>query len=194
MPLLWLAVTALAAPLALALAGLDFFAYRNLLAVWVLLAVVAAAALGTRTRQGGALAACGLGVIFLALTISVNLTPSLQRADWRYSPTALGQPPWPRLIVITPNFEADPFRIYDPSAQFSTVRRVAVREIDLVGYRIPPRGHPPRLGHGFRLADRVDHQRLSFVRYIAPRTTSLDLRSIRGLTREPRSWLLEPAS
>lgn len=102
--LLALAVLATILPLALAFVGLDFFAYRNLLAIWVLLAVVAAAALSTPHSYASVIAAGGLILTFLALTIAFNVSPSLQRADWKFSPQALGRPRWARLIVLTPYF------------------------------------------------------------------------------------------
>jgi mannosyltransferase len=191
-PLIVLAVAAAALPLALALVGVDFFAYRNLLAVWVLLAIVAAIALSPRSSRLAALAAAGLVAVFLTLTVAVDVTPGLQRADWRFSPTALGHPTWARLIVITPNFEADPFRIYIPSARFFSGRRIVVREVDLVGYRIPPGRHPPRLGRGFRHAGRVDHQKLSFVRDIAPSPVAIDVTRVHGLAVGSRAFLVQP--
>jgi mannosyltransferase len=191
LPLLLLAALATGLPLALAVVGLDFLAYRNLLAVWVLLAVVAAVALSTRGSRLPAVATWGLALVSLTLTVAVNLTPSLQRADWRFARKALGRPAWARVIVVTPNFEADPFRIYVPSARFLDGRRIVVREVDLVGYRIPPGRHPPRVGMGFRLEDVVDHQKLSFVRYVAPRPIAIGVRRVHGLTHESRTFLLQ---
>jgi len=189
--MLSLAIAAILLPLLLALLGLDFFAYRNLLAVWVLLAVAGSAALAISGSRLARLTTMGLGLAFLALTVAVSLTPSLQRADWRFSPTALGRPPWARVMIITPNFEADPFRIYVPSAAFMHSRRVQVREVDLVGYRIPPRGHVPHLGFGFHLIVRVNHQKLSFLRYIAQRPVSVDVPRLPGLTRDAQAFLLQ---
>jgi uncharacterized membrane protein len=191
LPLMLLAIAATALPLALAIVGLDFFAYRNLLAVWVILAVLAAVALSSRGSALAAITSGALVVAFLTLTIAADLTPNLQRADWRFSAEALGRPAWARLIVVTPNFEADPFRIYVPSAEFFDGRRAVVREIDLVGYHIPPGRHPSRLGHGFRLTVRVDHQKLSFVRYVAARPVAIDVRQVKALTNDARAFLLQ---
>ena len=93
--------------------------------------------------------------------------------------------------MTTPNFEADPFRIYVPTAGFFDGRSVVVREVDPVGYRLPPRRHPPRLGRGYRIADRVDHQKLSFVRYIARHPVAIDVRRIPGLTAGSRAFLVQ---
>jgi hypothetical protein len=193
-PLLFLVLLATVLPLALALVGLDFFAYRNLLAVWVLAAVLAAAALGTSAGRLAGLAAGGLVLTFLALTIAVDLDSKLQRTDWRYSPTALGRPDWARLVVITPSYERRPFQIYLTSAHLVHQRTVSVREIDLVGYRLPPGTAAPRLELGFHLADRVDHQDLSFIRYTAPRRTTVDVRGLHGLPSGHPSILLEPGA
>lgn len=185
-----IAVGATLLPLCLAIAGLDFFAYRNLLAVWVLLAVCAAIGLSAPGRLA-TLTAAGLAAIFLALTFSVDLDPSLQRADWRYSTTALGRPAWPRLFVITPSFEGYPLQLYVPDTRAANPRRVAVREIDLIGFRIPPGQRPPAI-RGFPLAVRIDHQKLSFVRYLAARPMTVDPRRIHGLVGGATSYLLQP--
>jgi mannosyltransferase len=193
LPLLLLALVASVLPLALAVAGLDFFAYRNLLAVWILAAVVAAAALSTPGSRPAVAVAGGLVVTLLTLTIVVNLDPGLQRADWRFSPTALGRPGWARVIVITPSYERYPFQIYVGSARLVSKPTVTVREIDLVGYRLPAGIAPPQPQRGFRLAVRIDHQKLSFVRYIASRSTTIDVRRLRGLATVHPSALLQPA-
>jgi mannosyltransferase len=179
--LLALAVLATGLPLALVFVGLDFFAYRHLLAVGVLLAVIAAAALSTPHSYASVLAAGGLIVTFLALTIAFNVSPALQRADWKFSAQALGRPRWTRLIVLTPYFEAFPFQIYVPSARFTRARTVVVREVDLVGFRIPPKGKPPRLGRAFSRPQVINHQKLSFVRYVASRPLRVNLAHVPGI-------------
>jgi uncharacterized membrane protein len=190
-PILILAVVAVALPLGLALVGLDFFAYRNLLAVWALLAVVGAVGLGAPDGwRIGAWTTAGLLFVFLSLTVAVNLDPSLQRADWRFAPDALGRPALGRLIVVAPYYDEGVFRIYVPSARFAS-RRLVVREIDLVGYLLPPRRDPPRVGLGFRLFDLVDHQKLSFARYIASRPTSIDVTSVPALMGGTRAFLVQ---
>jgi mannosyltransferase len=193
LPVLVIAVLALALPLVLALLGVDFFAYRNLLAVWVLLLIVGAVGLGASAGWASHVATFGLSGIFLLLTIAVNVTPSLQRADWRFAPQALGRPHWKRLIVVAPFFDEGVFRIYVPSARFADRRRVTVREIDLVGYRLPPGRTPPRAPARFRVASIVNHQKLSFVRYVAPRATTVDVLRVPGLLAPTRAFLIQPA-
>jgi mannosyltransferase len=190
-PILLIAVAATLLPLLLAVAGLDFFVYRNLLAVWVLLAIPAGAALSQRGSWIAWLATAGLSLTFLVLTVAVNLSPALQRADWRFSPTALGRSHSARVIVITPDFQADPFRIYVPTAAFLHSRFVVVREVDVVGFRIPPHVRVPSFHFGFHLAARVDHQKLSFLRYIAAKPVAIDVRRFHGLTPETRAFLLQ---
>jgi hypothetical protein len=188
-----LAVAAAALPLVLAVTGLDFFAYRNLLAVWVLLVVLGAVGLSRDAGWVPAAATAALVGISAFLTIAVNLDSSLQRADWRYGPTALGHPPWPRLIVVAPFYQEGVFRIYVPAARFAP-GRVFVREIDLVGYRLPPRHRIPPVGAGFRPQRVISHQKLSFVRYLAARPLPVQVLRVPSLLGGTRAFLFEPGS
>jgi len=191
-PLLALAAFATVLPLCLAVIGLDFFAYRYLLATWVLLAVAAAVGLSTRAGLIGSAVAVGLAASLLTLTVTVDLTPKLQRADWAFSPTALKRPHWGRLIMVTPAFEGFPFQLYVPSAKGFFGHRIAVREVDVVEFRNPPGRQVPQLGRGFSRIDRVDHQKLSFIRYIAPRPEVITTKQVRPLAGESQAVLFQP--
>jgi hypothetical protein len=193
-PLIAVAVVAAALPLALAGVGVDYFQYRNLLAIWPLVVILVAVALSVTGSRLAALAAGGLACTFLTLTLAVDLNPALQRADWRFASAALGRPRWSRLIVITPNFEADPFRLYVTTARLFDGDRIRVREVDLVGYRISTRRPPPSPVRGFKLDRRIDHQKLSFLRYLAQRPVEIAPARVRGPTADPRAFLKQPGS
>lgn len=187
-----IAVAAVLLPLGLALVGLDFFAPRNLLAVWVLVLVVGAVALSESTGRAAEVATIALLAAFTTMTVATDADTSLQRADWRFAPQALGQPRWGRLIVVGPSFEDGVLEIYLPAAHLERARRVRVREVDLVGYRLPPRLRPPSIVAGFYLVGVVDHQSLSFVRYLSRRPLAVDTRRLPALLGGSRTVLIEP--
>jgi hypothetical protein len=72
-----------------------------------------------------------------------------------------------------------------------TNRALRVREVDLVGYRLPPGRRPPPVGFGFRLASLVDHQNLTFARYIARRPMLVSTMRLPALLSGSRSVLIE---
>ena len=193
-PILGLAIASAGLPLMLSVAGLDFFAYRNLLVVWVLLLIAGAIVLGASDAGLASGATAGLILAFSFLTIAVNLAPQLQRGDWRYAATALAHPRWRRLIVVSPFYDEGVFRIYVPEVGFARQSRVRVREIDLVGYRLPPGRQPPRVAPGFTVATVIDHQKLSFVRYLATRPRTVKVRRVPPLLAGSRAFFLEAGS
>jgi uncharacterized membrane protein len=138
-PIAGIAVAAIALPLGLALTGLDFFAPRNLLAVWVLAIIVGGISLADSSGWLAPAATAGLLAAFATMTIATNLDPSLQRADWRFTPRALGHPRWSRLIAVGPSFEDGVLEIYVPSAH-------AAHEPRPAGSRGRPRRLPPAPG------------------------------------------------
>ena len=79
-------------PVAMAFAGADYLAPRNVVAAMVpLTAGIAVIAAARRTGRTG-LALVGLvAVTFAALTIDVDLSPRLQRGDWRGLARVIGQ-------------------------------------------------------------------------------------------------------
>src|SRR5207245_3139781 len=71
-------------PIALALLGADYLAPRNLVAAMIPVTALLALAMATPAagRLGAALAALAVAG-FLAITIDVDLSPRLQRGNWR---------------------------------------------------------------------------------------------------------------
>ncbi|HEX4805754.1 MAG TPA: glycosyltransferase family 39 protein [Conexibacter sp.] len=198
-------VTALALPLLLAAAGLDFFLARNLLPAWLPLALVLAAGLGARraARVGGALtvALCALS---LATVVAVASTPSLQRPTWRTLAARLGPPRRGRAIVIRRYAFGMPLAIYRPSTWHMRAPSARLREIDVVtlntrgayacwwGATCGIAGARPLRGtlvHGFALAGRERAGDFTISRFVAARP--LRVRRIQLLVRRGNTVLLD---
>ena len=161
-------------PLALALAGADYLAPRNLVAAMIpltaLIAVLLAAATTTRAaargrREGApppsdsaliAIALAGVTVVaFATVCIDVSLSPRLQRGNWRGVARALG-PLQRRAAISTVQLASAPLQYYLRAIRnLPSGRAVTVSEIDEIGYA-PLRsdaGEPPAAG--FRLVARL---------------------------------------
>jgi hypothetical protein len=160
-------------PLLAALLGADYLAPRNLVAAMVpvsaLLAVVIVA------RRAGRVGMAIAGVVaagFLALSIDVNLSPRLQRGDWRGVASLLRQAGWGSAAaaragaggagsagsaasraLVTVELGAAPLQYYlPPLVNLALGKRVRVSEVVETGYA-PLRagaGAPP--APGLRLA------------------------------------------
>jgi 4-amino-4-deoxy-L-arabinose transferase-like glycosyltransferase len=188
------------APLALALAGADYLAPRNLVAAMLpltaLLAVLFAAAGAVRTRtrtrpavdtdaplSDAALIAMlltGLTLLaFAAVCIDVSLSPRLQRGNWRGVARALG-PLSPRMAISTVQLASAPLEYYDGGLRsLSRDRSVTVSEIDEIGYA-PLRsgaGMPPAAG--FHLVRRIDVDGLIAYRFRAGSPIAVSERALR---------------
>jgi hypothetical protein len=142
-------------PVAMAVAGVDYLAPRNVVAAMVpLTAGIAVIAAAQRTGRTG-LALVGLiAVTFAALTIDVDLSPRLQRGDWRGLARVIrraspGSRRQGAVAITTVELGAAPLEYYLPP--LSNLRRgaaVRVSEIDETGYA-PLRtgaGEPPAAG------------------------------------------------
>jgi len=131
-----LGVVAIAAPLVLAVVGLDYLAPRNLIAAFFPLTAAFAVALAAR-RAGGlgaalALIICAAG---LAAVVAVDLRPRLQRGDWRGVARALNGSPAQR-AVVTVGLGTAPLQYYVRDLhKLPPGDAAAVQEVDLVGYR-----------------------------------------------------------
>jgi hypothetical protein len=141
------ALPALGVPLVLALAGLDYFLTRNLIAAWVATTIVIAAGLGARAAgRAGIAAAAAMCALSLALVIAVSASPAHHRSDWRGAAEALGPiPQSARALVITPApFGADALVTYSPDIVFLPPGPVGVGEIDVVAVANRRDGQSPR--------------------------------------------------
>jgi hypothetical protein len=162
-------------PLALALFGADYLAPRNLVGAMVPLTAGLAVLLGARgTGMWGMVLGVLLAVAFLALSVDVNLSPRLQRGDWRGVARVL-RGGAPDRVITTVELGAAPLEHYlPPLHNLARGASVRVSEIDETGYA-PLRvgaGEPPV--PGFRLAERRDVHGLTVYRFrsASPRVAS----------------------
>ncbi|MGH2851241.1 MAG: glycosyltransferase family 39 protein [Solirubrobacteraceae bacterium] len=192
-------VVAIALPFVLALAGADYLAPRNLIADYVPLSAALAAGLGSRAvgRAGLATAAvvCLAGA---AVVTATDLDSRLQRGDWSALAAAIRDAPRAHAIVTVED-GATPLEYYLPHARLrylSVHARIAVREVDLVGYaplRADP-AHPPT--PAFTSAGKVDVHGLLVYRFTASHAQGISGRFLRSLaiTDGQPSEVIAPAS
>ncbi|MGH2878056.1 MAG: glycosyltransferase family 39 protein [Solirubrobacteraceae bacterium] len=190
-------------PLLLAVLGADYLAPRNLVAamvpVSVLLAIVIVA------RRTGAIGMAIAGVVasgFLILTLDVNLSPRLQRGDWRGVANVLRAGPArtgasSRRAIVTVELGAAPLEYYlPPLANLAQGKRVRVSEVVEVGYaplRVGASAPPAR---GLRLSQTSDIHGLYVYRFTSsvPVTISESQLHESAITDAPHPEVLIPGS
>ena len=135
-------------PLGLAIAGLDYFFYRNLLVAWLPIALFLAVALGARraTWVGAALAAA-LVAASIGVVAATASREDLARDDWRLVAERLATP-GPKLVVVTPTYERTPLEYYRPDVRPIGDGSATTDEVLLLGYGAEGDPFPPR---GFRV-------------------------------------------
>ncbi len=198
---LGIGLAAIAMPLALALAGADYLAPRNLIGAWVALTAAAAVVLAsTAAARAGALLATLACLAGAAVIIATDLDPRLQRADWSALATSLRRGT-PDRVIVTVELGAAPLEYYLPGLRLRYLSRrrvVAVREVDLVGYAPLRAGAPRDPARAFALAQRSDSHGLLAYRYLATAPVRLSGRALRRLTitvgAESSSEVLAPAA
>ncbi len=124
------------APLAVALAGQDYFLSRNVIPAFVpLVVLIAAACTAPRARLAGGMLAIVLLATFCYASFDVQTHAYLQRPNWRRVARALGPARVPRAILAADGTTADALKIYLPGAGWSLRphRPTLIREIDVVG-------------------------------------------------------------
>jgi mannosyltransferase len=183
--LLVLSITAcgVLAPIALVALGADYLAPRNLVAAMVPLTALIAAliTLPGGGRAAGALAVC-LVLAFLAISLDVDLSPRLQRGNWRAVARALraGEGGGGR-VITTVELGAAPLEYYLPSLRnLPAGRSVTVSEIDETGYAPlrPSAGRPP--APGFQLIARLDLDGLIVYRFRSPAPRAVSEAALRS--------------
>ena len=158
--------------------GADYLAPRNLVAAMIPVTAVIAvlvvwpdASGGGRTAGVGVALAASIAVAFLAflaISIDIDLSPRLQRGNWRDLAKALAGAPRERAIT-TVELGSAPLEYYLPGLH--SLREggsVRVSEIDETGYA-PLRAsaeEPP--APGFRLLARLDVNGLIVLRFVSP--------------------------
>jgi 4-amino-4-deoxy-L-arabinose transferase-like glycosyltransferase len=193
--MLWLAACGFLIPLVLAVGGADYLAPRNVLGAMVPVAALIAV-LGTWPRAGVAGAALlALGVLALgAITIDINLSPRLQRGDWRGLAEKIPAGS-PERVVTSPLFGSAPLEHYLPGLQSLPAHAtVSVREIVETGEEPLPEtaAKPPA---GFRLAETQEVNGLIAFRFTSPAPQRLTEEQLRKdvLDRGER-WVLVPGN
>lgn len=165
-------------PGALAVAGADYLAPRNVVAAMVpLSAGVAVIVTARRTGRAGMVLAGGIALAFLALSVDVNLSPRLQRGDWRGLAQAIRDEPGGTAAgspgaatgfgargatgrgsvraITTVELGAAPLEYYlPPLRNLPRGATVRVSEIDETGYRPLRAGAGQIPVPGFRLVER----------------------------------------
>jgi mannosyltransferase len=167
-------------PVLLVAVGADYLAPRNLVAAMIpvtaLIAVVVAA---RATGWGGLALAALLALAFLAITVDVDLSPRLQRGDWRGVARVLragggGSSSLARAIT-TVELGAAPLEYYlPPLHNLARGATVTVSEIDETGYAPLRAGAQRPPAPGFKLIERRDIHGLIVYRFASafPRTVS----------------------
>jgi mannosyltransferase len=156
-------------PVVLVAFGLDYLAPRNLIAAMIpltaLLAVVIAA---ERTGRVGLALAGVVALAFLAISIDVDLSPRLQRGDWRGLAETLA-PARRARVITTVELGAAPLEYYlPPLHNLARGASVAVSEIDETGYAPLRAGAEEPPAPGFRLVQRRDIHGIVLYRFLAP--------------------------
>jgi mannosyltransferase len=156
-------------PIVLVAFGEDYLAPRNLVAAMIpLTALVAIATVSPLCGRAGIALAITIVIAFLAISVDVELSPRLQRGNWRDVAKAL-QGVQGAHAITTVELGSAPLEYYLPGLR--NVReggRVTLSEIDETGYA-PLRasaGEPP--APGFHLAARLDVNGLIVYRFVSP--------------------------
>ena len=168
---LTLAACGVLIPIVLVAFGADYLAPRNLVAAMI--PVTAAIAVLRRVARAGRRQAPGsrprsrspalIVVAFLAISIDIELSPRLQRGDWRGLAAALRVAPRER-VITTVELGTAPLEYYLPGLHgVPAGRTVRVREIDETGYQplvasagaAPGAGLSPAIPRGHRRAHRI---------------------------------------
>ncbi len=159
-------------PAAMAVAGADYLAPRNVVAAMIpLTAGIAVIAAARRTGRTG-LALVGLiAVTFAVLSIDVDLSPRLQRGDWRGLAQVIGteHPPIGARAITTVELGAAPLEYYLPPLR--NLRRgaaVRVSEIDETGYAPLLRGAGEPPAAGFHLVQQRNVHGMILYRFTSP--------------------------
>lgn len=168
-------------PIALALAGIDYLAPRNLVAAMIPVTVLLAIAIAAkRTGIVGLLLGGALALAMLAITLDVQRAARLQRGDWAGLASVLRKAE-PEHAVTTVHLGTAPLRYYLPALRSpsSEAQTVTVREIDETGY--PPllasAGRPP--AGGFRLVGRSDVKGLLVYRFVSHVPVTISAQALR---------------
>jgi Dolichyl-phosphate-mannose-protein mannosyltransferase len=175
---LGLAACGVLIPLGLALLGADYLAPRNVVAAMIpLTAGIAVIAAARRTGRAGLALVGVIAVTFAGLSVDVDLSPRLQRGDWRGLAQTIGRagPAAATRVITTVELGAAPLEYYlPPLVNLPRGAVVNTSEIDETGYPPlrPDAGEAPV--PGFRLVQSRDVHGLILYRFrsASPRLVS----------------------
>jgi mannosyltransferase len=155
-------------PVVLVLLGADYLAPRNLLAAMIpLTALIAMLLASPSSGRLGLVLGVTTALAFLLITVDVNLSPRLQRGNWRDVAKLLRGGATDRAIT-TVELGGAPLQYYVRGLRnLPRGASVTVSEIDETGYAPlrPSAGRPP--APGFRLLDRHDVDGLIVYRFVS---------------------------
>jgi hypothetical protein len=158
-------------PLLMAGLGKDVLAPRNVIGAMVAVAaIVALVSLWPGTGRVGVVLVAAIAVAGLAISIDVNLSPRLQRSDWRDLAKLIPASPGARAIT-TIELGTAPMQYYLQGLRLHTLAQgssVVVSEIDETGFE-PFRtdlSTPP--APGFHLLSRHEVNGLVLLRFVSP--------------------------
>ncbi len=159
-------------PILLVAFGADYLAPRNLVAAMIPVTVVIAVVVSARRAGRAGLMLGGvIAIAFLAISLDVDLSPRLQRGNWRALARALrgGAGGGRDYAITTVQLGSLPLEYYLPGLhELREGSSVLVSEIDETGYA-PLRasaGEPP--APGFHLLARLDVDGLIVYRFVSP--------------------------
>jgi mannosyltransferase len=156
-------------PLALAIFGADYLAPRNLVGAMIpvtaLIAVLAASPATGRVGMGLVLlSALGL----LLITVDVDLSPRLQRGNWREVARVL-RGGAPDRAITTVELGSAPLEYYlHPLHNLAPGTSPALSEIDETGYSPLRESAGETPAHGFRLVQRLNIDGLIVYGFVSP--------------------------
>jgi len=167
-------------PIVLVAFGADYLAPRNLVAAMIpVSAVIAVMAVWPRTGPAGIALVATAALAFAAISVDVDLSPRLQRGDWRGLAQALGGGSSERAIT-TVELGSAPLEYYVHGLRgMHAGTSVTVNEIDETGYAPlrPFAGQPP--APGFALIERRDVNGLVVYRFVSPTLRSVSEATLR---------------
>jgi mannosyltransferase len=160
-------------PIVLIAFGADYLAPRNLLAAMIpVTAVIAVVLTARRAGRAGTVFAALIAVAWLAITIDVDLSPRLQRGDWRGVAEVLRDTAGSganERVITTVELGAAPLEYYlPPLHNLARGTAVTVSEIDETGYAPLKASAASPPAPGFHLQSRDDVNGLIVYRFLSP--------------------------
>jgi hypothetical protein len=167
-------------PLVLAILGADYLAPRNLVGAMVpVTALIAVLAASPATGRAGMALVLLSALGFLAIAGDVNLSPRLQRGNWREVAHVLSRGA-PDRAITTVELGSAPLEYYMHGLHnLAPGSSVLLREIDETGYSPLRESAGETPAHGFHLLARLNIDGLIVYRFLAPAPRSVSEAQLR---------------